>query len=317
MPPLVAHAFWPLMTHSSAASSNLAVVRTPETSEPALGSEAQKAATFTSSWVPKQRGIHSPICSPVPCPKIAATASEVPMIDMPIPASPQNSSSLTIGSDRPARVARRTGPAPSKPYRPILAASWMIGQGVSSLLVPLVRGRAHDVGGEAVHPVADVLLVLVQLQRERPLPGWRRLRRLGGGLRCGASWSCADRGGPSGGRGIRVAVLTGIAPRCPHATDIRGVGCITYPASSGCQASSRLVSAKPSFGSFPARRRRPSPSRALCAGSSAAQSTPAAALRRSPHIRSPRGAGRGPHQRPLDRPDHLREVELGGGFRSQ
>ena len=28
------------------------------------------------------------------------------------------------------------------------------------LLVPLVRGGAHDVGGEAVHPVADVLLVL-------------------------------------------------------------------------------------------------------------------------------------------------------------
>ena len=45
--------------------------------------------------------IHSPICSGVPWPKIAATASEVPMIDMPIPASPQNSSSLTIGSVSP------------------------------------------------------------------------------------------------------------------------------------------------------------------------------------------------------------------------
>ena len=32
---------------------------------------------------------------------IAATASEVPMIAMPMPASPQNSSSLTIGSVRP------------------------------------------------------------------------------------------------------------------------------------------------------------------------------------------------------------------------
>ena len=45
MPPFVAHAFWPLITHSSVASSYLAVVRTAETSEPASGSEAQKAAT--------------------------------------------------------------------------------------------------------------------------------------------------------------------------------------------------------------------------------------------------------------------------------
>lgn len=52
MPPLVAHAFWPLSTHSPAASSNLARVRTLETSEPAFGSEAQNAATLTSSGVP-------------------------------------------------------------------------------------------------------------------------------------------------------------------------------------------------------------------------------------------------------------------------
>ena len=101
MPPLVAHAFWPLMTQVSVASSYFARVRTPETSEPAFGSLAQNAATLTSSAVPKQRGIHSPICSPVPWPKMAATASEVPMIAMPMPASPQNSSSLTIGSSRP------------------------------------------------------------------------------------------------------------------------------------------------------------------------------------------------------------------------
>ena len=76
-------------------------MRSDETSEPASGSETQKAATAGSSGVPKHCGIHSPICSPVPWPKIAATASDVPMIDMPIPASPQNSSSLTIGSVRP------------------------------------------------------------------------------------------------------------------------------------------------------------------------------------------------------------------------
>ena len=49
MPPLVAHAFWPLRTHSSLASSYIARVRSDETSEPASGSETQKAATFGSS----------------------------------------------------------------------------------------------------------------------------------------------------------------------------------------------------------------------------------------------------------------------------
>ena len=101
IPPLVAHAFWPLITHSSAASSYLALVRSAETSDPASGSDEQKAATLGSSAVPKHCWIHSAICSGVPWPKIAATASDVPMIDIPIPASPQNTSSLTIGSVRP------------------------------------------------------------------------------------------------------------------------------------------------------------------------------------------------------------------------
>ena len=105
MPPLVAHAFWPLRTHSSLASSYTARVRSEDTSEPASGSDTQKAATAGSASVPKHCGIHSPICSPVPWPKIAATASDVPMIAMPIPASPQNSSSLTIGSVRPVSSA--------------------------------------------------------------------------------------------------------------------------------------------------------------------------------------------------------------------
>ena len=52
MPPLVAHAFWPLRTHSSLASSYLARVRSDETSEPASGSETQNAPTFGSASVP-------------------------------------------------------------------------------------------------------------------------------------------------------------------------------------------------------------------------------------------------------------------------
>ena len=114
MPPFVAQAFWPLITHSFVFSSNLARVRRAETSEPASGSETQKDATFGSSTVPKQRGIHSPICSFVPWPKIEATASVVPKIAMPMPASPQNSSSLTIGSSRPVGSAKNWA-VPSKP----------------------------------------------------------------------------------------------------------------------------------------------------------------------------------------------------------
>src|SRR3954451_25267705 len=131
MPPLVAHAFWPLMTHSSEASSYFARVRSEETSEPASGSEKQNAPSLGSSAVPKHCGTHSPSCSGVPEEKMPATASEVPMIDMPMPASPQKSSSLTIGSVRPVGSEKNWAIA-SKPYRPILAASWMIGHGVSS-----------------------------------------------------------------------------------------------------------------------------------------------------------------------------------------
>ena len=131
IPPLVAHAFWPLSTHSSAASSYLARVRRLETSEPASGSETQNAATFGSDSVPKHCGIHSPHCSWVPLAWIAATASVVPMIAMPIPASPQNSSSLTIGNMIPVGSSQNCA-IPSRPYRPIFAASWITGQGVSS-----------------------------------------------------------------------------------------------------------------------------------------------------------------------------------------
>ncbi len=42
----------------------------------------------------------------MPALKIPATASVVPMIDMPMPASPQNSSSFTIGSWMPVGSAQ-------------------------------------------------------------------------------------------------------------------------------------------------------------------------------------------------------------------
>ena len=114
MPPFVAHAFWPLRTHSSLASSYFAVVRRADTSEPASGSETQNDATCGSSTVPKHCGMNSPICSGVPDPKIEATASDVPMMAMPMPASPQKSSSLAIAIVRPVGSAWSWA-MPSKP----------------------------------------------------------------------------------------------------------------------------------------------------------------------------------------------------------
>lgn len=63
--------------------------------------------------------------------EIAATASVVPVTDRPIPASPQNSSSLMAGSMSPVGSAQNCA-SDSKPYSPIFAASWITGQGVSS-----------------------------------------------------------------------------------------------------------------------------------------------------------------------------------------
>ena len=60
----------------------------------------------------------------------------------------------------------------------------MIGHGVCLLLVPLVRGGANHVGGEPVHPVAQILLVLGERQREGRLLVGRAGDRLDSRLGC-------------------------------------------------------------------------------------------------------------------------------------
>ena len=87
------------------------------------------------------------------------------MIDMPMPASPQNSSSLTIGKREPGLVGPELGD-------PLEAVEADLGRlldhrpGRLLALVPLGRGRAHHALGEPVNPVADVLLVVGELERE-------------------------------------------------------------------------------------------------------------------------------------------------------
>ncbi len=101
MPPLVAHVLVPLMTHSSFASSYVARVRIAPTSLPASGSEEQNAASLRSPGEPNICGTHSPICSGVPLAATPAAARAVPTMASPIPASPQNSSSMATGSPSP------------------------------------------------------------------------------------------------------------------------------------------------------------------------------------------------------------------------
>ena len=101
------------------------------TSLPASGSEEQNAASLTSPGPPNICGSHSPICSLVPLDDSATAASELPTSDRAMPASPQNSSSNAIGMPRPVGPSHCSLKNSSE-YSPILAASSMIGHGVSS-----------------------------------------------------------------------------------------------------------------------------------------------------------------------------------------
>ena len=99
MPPLPMKTFWPSMTQSS--PSLRARVWIERMSLPPLGSVTASAASFMSSGVPKHSGAHCTSCSSVAAWRIAASASAGMTIDSPMPAQPQNSSSMRIGSDRP------------------------------------------------------------------------------------------------------------------------------------------------------------------------------------------------------------------------
>ncbi len=83
------------------ASSYLARVRMAATSDPASGSDEQKAATFTSAASPYICGTQVPICSSVPLASTPTAARPVPTMESAMPASPQNSSSIAIGMPRP------------------------------------------------------------------------------------------------------------------------------------------------------------------------------------------------------------------------
>ena len=99
MPPLPIQILWPSSTHSS--PSRRARVRRLRTSLPPSGSDTQSAASLRSPGSPKHSGAHLSSCSGVAACAIADSASAGITMLSPIPAQPQNSSSMNSGSERP------------------------------------------------------------------------------------------------------------------------------------------------------------------------------------------------------------------------
>ena len=99
MPPLPIQILWPFSTQSS--PSRVAVVCRFLTSLPPWGSEMHSAASFNSPGCPKHKGAHRSSWSGVAACAMADSASAGITIARPIPAQPQNSSSMNKGSDRP------------------------------------------------------------------------------------------------------------------------------------------------------------------------------------------------------------------------
>ena len=95
----------------------------------------------------------------------ATAASVLPTRDSAMPASPQNSSSNAIGMPSPLGSSH-CAEKKSSEYRPILAASSRMGQGVSSRSSHSAAGRPDHVRGEPVHPVAHLAQVGPGLEGE-------------------------------------------------------------------------------------------------------------------------------------------------------
>ena len=122
MPPFVAQVLVPLSTHSPVASSYVARVRIAPTSLPASGSEEQNAAILRSPGSPNICGAHSATCSSCRWRRHPRRRAWCPRCERPMPASPQNSSSIATGMPRPG-LGRTTGwrrsPASrARPWRP-------------------------------------------------------------------------------------------------------------------------------------------------------------------------------------------------------
>ena len=102
---------------------------------------------------------------------IPATASEIPKMARPMPASPQAISSITTGINTPGRVTEGVGheierveadPGSFLDDRPRRLFSF----------VPLVGGGADHSSGEVVHPLPDLQVLVVE--GEGKAGGWRR-----------------------------------------------------------------------------------------------------------------------------------------------
>ena len=121
-----------------------------------------------SPGVPKHSGAHRTICSSVAAWPIADSASAGITIDSPMPAQPQNSSSMKIGSDRP--VGSPTDRV-ELPAVEALAGSFLEHRPRELLgAVVLGRDRTDHVAGERMRPLAQRGVLVGQIQREAHEP---------------------------------------------------------------------------------------------------------------------------------------------------
>lgn len=163
MPPFVAQVLTPLSTQSD--PSGTARVRMAPTSEPASGSEAQKAPSLTSFSVPNICGSHSPICSGVPLEARAAAARPVPVIDRPMPAvAPEEF--LERHGQRQAALLEPLGGEEVEGVEPYLGRLLDDRPGRLLAFVPFRARGADHVAGERVHPVAYLDHVVTELRAE-------------------------------------------------------------------------------------------------------------------------------------------------------
>ena len=163
MPPLPMKTFWPSMTQSS--PSLRARVWIERTSLPPLGSVTASAASCRSPGVPKHSGAHWTSCSSVAACRIAASASAGMTIDRPMPAQPQKSSSMRIGSESPVGIHRQL-----RVELPLVEplTRGLLDHRPRELLrtVVLGRRRADHIAGERVGLGAQLVLLLRQVERE-------------------------------------------------------------------------------------------------------------------------------------------------------
>ena len=166
VPELVMNAFDPSITHSSAASSRVALVRVAPASLPPSGSvnpKAPRARPATMSGSQRWR------CSSVPKEKIGLAPSPTPADSvMPRDWSARPISSMAMHSVENGGARAAVGLREHQPEQAELAHGPHGVEGEGVVAVPGLGVRCHLGGGERAHDGPERLLLIVELEVHAP-----------------------------------------------------------------------------------------------------------------------------------------------------